>query len=603
MINKNKEKVYYKRLDYLRIISCVMVLLYHLNILKGGFLAVCTFFALSGYLACISALNKEKFSIKSYYINRLKKIYLPLIIVVFCTIIIYKLNPFINWMNLKPETNSVIFGYNNFWQLNANLDYFIKNVNSPFIHFWYISILIQFELVFPILFIGFKKLNEKLRKDLSTVIVFLLTIISIAIFYIMSKSQNIMAVYYNTFARSFSIIFGILLALLHNKYDFKISKIFKKLDKLIYIVYTITLIALCIFVSSESNNYAIYMILATIISIRLIEYSIAKNNSTEERNDVIEFFARESYGIYLVQYPIIYFLQNLSINEVIKIILIIILTVIISYILSLLTRNQFNNKHFRAIKKVCALVIILIGCFILISEKDHSDEMKELENILNKNSQISEKKNNEFLNTKKDEPNNEENGEEADEGDSEESSATIKDEEKAKEAIEEKVKQLPIVGIGDSVLLGVVDEMLKVFPNGYFDGKVSRTIVGGKEVMQELKNQGKLSNVLVLALANNGDYIEKRNKDLMEFLGDREVYWVDAVGADDPKFNEKFREFAKDYPNLHIIEWEKASQGHPEYFYADGIHLKGDGIKAYVNTVYNAIYNNYWEKYEKSINR
>lgn len=47
-----EEKEYFKRLDYIRIISCVMVLLYHLNILKGGFLAVCTFFALSRIFKC-----------------------------------------------------------------------------------------------------------------------------------------------------------------------------------------------------------------------------------------------------------------------------------------------------------------------------------------------------------------------------------------------------------------------------------------------------------------------------------------------------------------------------------------------------------------------
>lgn len=54
-----KEKEYYKRLDYLRIISCIMVLLYHLNILKGGFLAVCTFFALSRIFRLYNSLKKR----------------------------------------------------------------------------------------------------------------------------------------------------------------------------------------------------------------------------------------------------------------------------------------------------------------------------------------------------------------------------------------------------------------------------------------------------------------------------------------------------------------------------------------------------------------
>ena len=70
----NSSKNYYKDLNLIRLVACISVLLYHLNILKGGYLAVCVFFVLSGYLSFKSAFNQEKFSILSYYYNRLKKI-------------------------------------------------------------------------------------------------------------------------------------------------------------------------------------------------------------------------------------------------------------------------------------------------------------------------------------------------------------------------------------------------------------------------------------------------------------------------------------------------------------------------------------------------
>ena len=104
----------YRRLNTIRMVSCILVLFYHLNILKGGFLAVCTFFVLSGYLRFKSAFSKPTFSIKTYYSKRIKKIYLPLLVVISLTIIISKLIPTINWVNLKPESISAIFGYNNF---------------------------------------------------------------------------------------------------------------------------------------------------------------------------------------------------------------------------------------------------------------------------------------------------------------------------------------------------------------------------------------------------------------------------------------------------------------------------------------------------------
>ena len=53
---------YYKRIDLIRLISCIAVLLYHLDILKGGYLAVCTFFVMTGYLSVVSLKNKENSS-------------------------------------------------------------------------------------------------------------------------------------------------------------------------------------------------------------------------------------------------------------------------------------------------------------------------------------------------------------------------------------------------------------------------------------------------------------------------------------------------------------------------------------------------------------
>ena len=58
MIKGKKE---YRLLNVIRVIACLAVLLYHFNILKGGYLAVCTFFVLTGYLSCRSAFKKKNF--------------------------------------------------------------------------------------------------------------------------------------------------------------------------------------------------------------------------------------------------------------------------------------------------------------------------------------------------------------------------------------------------------------------------------------------------------------------------------------------------------------------------------------------------------------
>ncbi len=609
------EKKHYKKLNIVRDISCILVLLYHLNIVKGGFLAVCTFFTLSGYLSCMSAIKNKYFSIKDYYINRIKKLYLPLIIVVFITVILSKIIPNINWLNLKPETLSVVLGYNNFWQLKANLDYFTRNVNSPFIHLWYISILLQFDLIFPIVVSAIKKANRKGKKYSSVALVSLFTIITMALFIYMSKTQNIMVVYYNTFARSFSIFFGILLGLIHYKCNFKISNLLEKFNTYIFIIYILVLILICIFMPAETNNYAFYMILTTIITTRLIEYSTNEKEINTKFNKMINSLSNISYEVYLVQYPIIFFMQNVSINDGLKVFLIFILTFIFAVIINALTKKSSKSIILKSVKTIFIIITIAFGSFIVITEKNYSSEMKELENRLNENSKIIEERNKEFLNAEvqnnknedeeksnkeneKEENTNKDNAKKENKIQNEESSnnninTNKNDSNQVEEKdIDEKIKKMQIVGVGDSVMLDAIKEFYKQFPKGYFDGKISRLISGAEDVLKNLKNKGKLGNIVILSLATNGDYSDKKNKKLMELLGDREVYWIDSAGPDDPKFNEKFEKFAENYPNIHIVGWKNFAKEHPEYLEPDKIHPNYKGGKVLVKLVYDAIYNN-----------
>ena len=580
------EKKYFKRLDFIRILSCIAVLLYHLNILKGGYLAVCTFFALSGYLSLTSAANKNKFSLKEYYIKKIKNIYIPLLIVASITVILAKFIPSINWINLKQETTSVLLGYNNFWQLSANLDYFTRHVNSPFMHFWYISILMQFDLIFPFVFMLFRKIDKKINKSLSTLFISLLTIASTAFFYYMSKTQDLMIVYYNTFARSFSIMFGVLLALIHFKYEIKLPKIMKSLNGIIYYIYFLALIALCIFVKDSSSHYAIFMILASIISVRLIRYSVIPKRRKEKEgilDKIIKFFAKCSYEIYLVQYPVIFFMQNIEIGEKLKVLITILITLILSIILNLLTNSIKKSKVLKILRSVFLGIIILLGIVIVIIEEDHTIEMKELEELLNQNAKMIEERMSENKNKAIEE--------------NEKWLLALKTFDDDEKKAAEEVRNLPVVGIGDSVLLGAINGLYDKFPNGYFDGKVSRSIIKSRDLFVELKNGGKLTDTIIIALSNNSDFFEWTFTDLLELLGDRQIYWITATYADDPKFNEKFKVFAKDYPNIHIVDWEEKSVGHPEYFYADGIHLKEEGITAYANVIYDAIFEDHVKEY------
>ena len=249
-----RSKKHYEYLDIVRIVALIGVLLYHLNILKGGYLAVCIFFVLTSYLSVISANKKETFSYKEYYKNQFKRLYLPLIVVVFISIFVISLMPQINFLNLKQETTSVLFGYNNFWQMSANIDYFKSHIDSPFMHLWYISILIQFDILFPFIYKLLSKIKVKFNKKVPIIILSTLTFISTIYFILSYYTSNIMFTYYNTLSRIFSLLLGLTLGFIHIYYKplFIDKTKREKTRKIIFLSYISILILLFIFIDSKS---------------------------------------------------------------------------------------------------------------------------------------------------------------------------------------------------------------------------------------------------------------------------------------------------------------------------------------------------------------
>ena len=159
--------------------------------------------------------------------------------------------------------------------------------------------------------------------------------------------------------------------------------------------------------------------------------------------------------------------------------------------------------------------------------------------------------------------------------------------------LQDMVKNLPIVGVGDSIMLGALDSLYKQFPNGYFDAAISRTDWEANPILVNLKNRGLLSDIIVFNLGTNGECPDSCKKEIFETIGDRQIFWVNATHPDYPIFNTNLKNLANTHKNIHIIDWISASNGHPEYFIADGIHLTSSGAPVYAKTIYEAIYNYY----------
>ena len=582
-------KHYYFALDIIRIIACIAVLFYHLNFLKGGYLAVCTFLVLSGYLAVLSASKQEKFSFKKYYLNRFKKIYLPLLFVVLITIFIVQLIPDNLWLNLKPETTSVLLGYNNFWQLKANLDYFARHVSSPFMHLWYIAILLQFEIIFPFIYLVMKKIGDKLNKFIPCILFGIIFIIGAGYFYYSYMTKDLMTTYYSTFTRIFSLFLGLAVGFIH--LYFKPLTLWKKDQslplKIVYILYLMIIICSYFFVPSTSKLMPVAMIITCLITWRLIDYSsMLEGPKISFIENIVKSLANVSYEVYLWQYPFIYIVACYSSNQIIDTLLIIVITIIFSYILHFALSNK-NQKY--KVMQIIALFLLsfgaTLGCYNYIISKDHTKEMNDLEQQLANNSKILEEKQKLYAEQMQKER--------------EEFTVSLDNLDFSEEELKLKVSNLNVVGIGDSVMLGAIDNLYEEFPNGYFDAKISRTAWVVNDILVDLNNRHILGEPIILNLGANGDCPEECKERIIATVKNRDIYWLNVTNDNEVHFNAKLKALAAKHSNIHIIDWQGISKNHKEYFVADGIHLTDIGKKVYTQAIYDAIYDTYYQKYQQ----
>jgi len=584
MSSNNK---HFKYIDILRIFSCIMIFLYHLNMLKGGFLAVSIFFVISGYLSTIKLFKKEKISFKEFYLNKLFRLYLPMLIVVFVSIGVIKLFLDVNWFNLKPEVTSIILGYNNFWQVMTNMDYFRSGLESPFIHLWYMAILMQFDLVFPFIFLLLKKIGDKINRIIPVTITLVISLFGGAYFYYSGINNDILFTYYNTFTRMFALFSGVTLGFIHHYYGNLVPSKIKdsNLKKYIFYAYLVILLLLCIFISPGSKYIYLSMIITTLLGVRITEYATLMINNwanTTKLDNVINYISSISYEIYLIEYVIIYLFEHIDWNRYLELFLIIIITILLSILLHFMTTNKDKKKHnMKCLLSFMCLWILLYGIYEFIIAKDYTNDINDLKRQLEENEiLIKDSKDNYALKLKEDKET------------WEKELASIEEDESK---LEEIVTNLPVVGIGDSVLLGAVNNLYNRFPNGYFDGKVSRTAWGINDILLTLKNNNVLGNPIIFNLGTNGDCSLECKEEILRTCEDRDIFWINTVNLTD--VNVRLNNLASSHSNLHIIDWYSISRGHNEYFTYDGIHLTNEGRKVYTDTIYNAIYNIYKEKY------
>ena len=602
-----KDRVIY--IDLLRIYLCVAILLYHMGILKGGYLAVCSFFVLSGYLSAQS-LNKEKFSILAYYKSRLLRVYAPMVFVVLISLAVcLVLIPDLLWVSMKQEVSSVLFGNNNFWQLSANMDYFARHIDSPYMHLWYVAILLQLELIFPLIYAILRFFKDRGERALPVMIFWAIAACSITDFVFVNITDSLMPAYYNTFTRCFAWFAGIAVGYCHVSGR---PLVFKKIEgKLVAKIFLLVLVAaqavLYVMVPADSKWYMYAMIGTTLVMCRMLDYAkVAKDNTPGILRKIIEYISGISYEIFLVQYPVIFILEKFTLTTTLKYILIPVITVVLAGLINLALHPP---KKMVVMKVVAALLFMVLlagvgyGNYRYMIAPDLKAEQERMEQ------EMIELQKEQLLGQKEYEKNMRLEAEQEKQAEKErienvqsekaDLDSQISELELQIQNIEETVSELSITFIGDSVLLGAVDALYETFSNCYIDAEIGRTAYTIDPILQELKNRNMLGEIVVINCGANGDCSEEFKDIIMNTLSDRQVFWCTCTN--NPRANEDIIEYAQNHDNLHVVDWATASSGHGEYFAGDGIHLAAPGRVAYAETVMDAICSYYVEGLEAQL--
>ena len=145
---------------------------------------------------------------------------------------------------------------------------------------------------------------------------------------------------------------------------------------------------------------------------------------------------------------------------------------------------------------------------------------------------------------------------------------------------------------GDSVMLGARGDLLVAFPgtDTAVDAFENRSLLGTTPVL--VAHPDLLGDVVVLDLGYNdmpdGAVFRERIDSMMQALTDvPRVVWLTQSVFQPARaaMNDELRAAADRYPNLDVVDWDAQVAAHPEFVYADGLHLTPPGRAVFAAAV------------------
>ena len=570
---------YIPAIDGLRAVAVIAVMLYHLGVpwIPGGFLGVDLFFVISGYVITRLLLDSIQRSggldLRAFYKSRLRRLLPPLVFMIVTTTLFIGVWAPDTIKRLLTDTPFSLMGVMNWWLVFRQADYFEAIGRPPLLqHTWSLGVEAQFYLVWPlILLLVLRQLGRKIIPAAALIIAIgsgvALFLVSLSVD--SSSSQSISHVYFGTDTHSIGLFLGAALAVNWIPQNLKVDIAKRAQDVIDGIGVFGFLGILACFLFIEQGNPTLYKIafpLAGIFGCAIIMSVVhpASRFAPLLQGKAILWIGERSYAIYLWHW-IIFQVTRPSVDlagaswalYALRILIVFALADISLRWVELPFRNGYIESWFRGMKYRTKKVRVRQQTTLALS----------IISVLAATSLVSANAI----------------------AISERNLAKLKLEITSEAQVQTQITN-PSEGLwvaGDSVILGIRNELSNRRQVGLINAPVGRQAPELIEVLNKDKAR-MLGAPIIVNMGNNNRLGESEVVSIFEAIKDQpQIIVINTAvprGWKDEN-NSLIQQVASRYQNVKIVDWNAISQGHPEYFAPDGVHLVPTGISVYVDAI------------------
>ncbi len=606
MARTSQRKAYYPALDSLRLFAMLGILIYHYapHQLPGGFIGVDTFLIISGFLLSRSILNRKHPDFRTYYAQyvakRILRLAVPIVAMILLSVSI--INVFFGELlyNVRGTLLSSVLFVNNWWQIAQGASYFEAYVHpSAFTHLWYVAVLMQLCLVWPVLLLFMNRFLPN-RRRIALALLGMAVVSAVLMGVLYRAGADPSRVYYGTDTRLYAFALGSALGVVWQPHRFQEQ--FGKRAPLMVDGGIVVVSMLLLFFSLHLFDQSIWtyrggMFLAALFStvlVALLTIPVGCVQRLLSLNGLV-FIGKCTYSMYLWYYPVMMMGNQTVLLSKFKFLqwVILIGLSITTYLLveeglvkrlmkgDLPTRESvkgyMDSLHSNRQRLIAALmvgVLAISSCIGLIrADSGENQTVAEMEAQIAENQRILAEK--EAIKERK-------------------AQAEIEDLPWLDRSVMLYARKLNVTFVGDSILLAAAKPLSDAFPSATIDGKVGRQLNQSVDVVKALRENKKLADVVVVVLGSNGPFTDEQFKTFMEELKDKRVFLVNTseprAWQDD--VNKKLKAWAdkskKD--KVTLIDWKTLIDKHPEWLYEDATHTNPEGAEGFATLIANTLY-------------